>query len=279
MSNRTLNIVKLVFLLLILIPLCVISYRIVVKGSMNMSVFSIGSGELVRQESFSDVSAVRVDLVSCPVTVTTHEGNGVSVDISKIGLGIQGRNIPTVKMEGNTLVITEPRAIVSFSTAGYHVELSVPANDRMDYDMKSVSGHVHLEAPSDKAYLRSTSGSVRLDASCVDVTAESVSGSIRIHGDDSTKSVRADNTSGSIRVAAGKNVESIYADSTSGSIKISIPESLGYKMDYKSVSGSVKDEYRGIKYDKNGSALMKGDGEVDITAHNVSGSIRLEDWD
>ncbi len=279
MSNRTLNIFKLVFLLLILIPLCVISYRIVVKGSLNMSILGFSNGEVVKQESFADVSALRTDLVSCSVNVTTHAADGVSVTIRKVGLGSQGKNMPSVKLDGDVLAITEPRVIMSFSVTGYIVDVAVPASSRMDYDLSTISGHVHLDAMSDNAKLHSTSGAVRVDASCVDVVAESTSGSIRIRGDESTKSVRANNTSGSIRIAAGENVQTIDADNTSGSIRISIPARLGYTMDYSSVSGSIKDDYRGIKYDKHGSALMKGDGEVKITAHNVSGGIKLEDWE
>ena len=276
MSNRTVNICKLILLLALLVPLCVLGYRMVSKGSMDM--FSFHGGKAVLQESYTGVTAVRTDLCSCSVSVSTHNSGETEVEIRRVGLGLGANDAPQVKLEGGALEITQPRTLFSFSTVGYAVSIRVPADSLMDYELRSVSGSVRLYAPGGKVFAKTTSGSIRVGGSAADVQAESVSGGIRLYGDERTRRMRADNTSGSIKVAAGENAESIHTQSISGSIKISIPKTLGYTLDYKSVSGSVKDEYRGISYERHGVATQ-GDGQAAITAHNTSGSIKLTDWE
>ncbi|MDO5112576.1 MAG: DUF4097 family beta strand repeat-containing protein, partial [Clostridia bacterium] len=227
----------------------------------------------------SGVTAVKADLVSCPVNVSTHSGSDTRVKIRRVGLGIGRSNEPAVSLENGVLTVRQPRVLLNFSTVGYIVDITVPADACLDYDLMSISGSVRLDAPGNTAKLRTTSGSIRMSGSAVNVEAESVSGSVKLYGDERTQTVRAVTTSGSIKTAAGKNAQSIYATSTSGSVKISIPPDLGYTMDYKTASGSVKDVYRGVAYEKQGTAEAWGANVVAITARSTSGSIKLTDWD
>ena len=148
----------------------------------------------------------------------------------------------------------------------------------MSFTMSSLSGSISLNAKSLNSDLSTISGSIKVYRGGLSLTAGSTSGSVKVF--EAFEKVSASSVSGSIKIRANDGTISVGAETVSGSIKVMLPPSAGYELSYSTTSGSVKDEYRGKSFDKEGTASFGSDGaNIKINASSISGSIKLCDFD
>ena len=82
--------------------------------------------------------------------------------------------------------------------------------------------------------------------------------------------------SGSIKMSLDKPIlfDSVF-ETVSGSISIAMPEHPGFSHNYRSVSGSIKNDFTGFSGSDKGVIVYKT-GQVFIETKSVSGSIKIE---
>lgn len=272
MSRKTLLIIKLALYIFLFLLVLALSAQILWKGWSPMT-FS-GSGKLVSSEHFTDVTSVQIGASSYSIEVTEHDDPDTIVSFYRVGLGSAAE--PDVILENGTLQISEQGVIIGLHLGGGRIVVQVPRGSKLPYALSSVSGSIHLDAVSTTAKLHSISGSLKAYQAGGKLIADTTSGSIKLY--KPFVSIDAQSTSGSIKAAANAETEKMLARSVSGSVKLALRDVPGYQLTYRSVSGSVKDEYHGISYGKSGSAPW-GDGSLVIDAKTTSGSIKLTDWD
>lgn len=272
MSRKTVLIVKLVVLCVLFALVSAVAWRVVVKGWGEMRIAN-GSGELISSETYAAVDAVEVDIKSANVEVLPHNEDTVLVEIYRSGISM-GPD-PVSCLTGSTVHVTQALGI-GIHLGGGKILIYVPADRVMDYSLQTISGTIALQAPSKSALLHTVSGSVRATGGGASIDASTVSGSIRINAPYET--VVCKTTSGSIRTSADAATQSITASSVSGSVRVRMDDVSGYRMRYSNVSGSVRDEYHDLRYEKKGESVW-GDESLSLDLRSTSGSIRLESWD
>lgn len=272
MSRKSVLIAKLVVLCVLFVLVSAVAWRVVGKGwgSVRMN---FGSGELIASEVYESADTIDVNIQSFSVEVQPHNEDTVRIKVYRSGFSTV--KPPEITLEGSAVRVTQPN-ILGFSLGGGRVLIYVPADHVLDYSLETVSGSVRLNIASKSAVLRSVSGSIRATGGGPSVDASSVSGSIRIYAPYET--VVCKTTSGTVRTSADAATQSIAASSVSGSVRVRMDGVSGYQMRYSNVSGSVKDEYNGLCYEKNGESVW-GDESLSLDLRSTSGSIRLENWD
>ncbi len=230
------------------------------------------SDDPVFQERYDGVESVACALRSYAIEVRTWEGPDVEVSFYRWGLG--GGELPETRVENGRLTVTEPWTL-GLLLGGGKVVVQVPAGTAMPYELRTVSGSVKLDAPCTTAALETTSGSVKVYRSGAALTARTVSGSIKVYEPFPAQDLRT--TSGSVKAAADAGTEEVRMQTVSGSIKLQLEGITGYRLEHHVTSGSVRDEYRNIRYEQDGTDTW-GDGSLWIHASTTSGSIKLTDW-
>lgn len=271
--NRKLLIAKLVALIVLLVVVCAIAVQVIFKGWGSMTQFA-GSGTLVSRTEFSLAEEVDVNLASFGVEVFTHDKENFIVDFYRSGFGTI--KDPTIELIDGVLTVKETIMPIGINLGSGKIIVYVPEGTPLPYTLHSTSGSVRLRAPSTSANLHSTSGSVKVYSGGETLTAESTSGSVKVYAP--FKTIDANSTSGSVKLIADAQSESIKARSVSGSVKIALDGVTGYILDYKTVSGSVKDTYANAKYSGRYGSIRWGDESLKITAQSTSSSIKLTDW-
>lgn len=271
--NKKSLITKLICLIVLLVLVCAVAVQFIFGGSSIMSL-SNNERSLVFSKTFDDVSELKVSSSSYAVEVVTHRGDGFTVDFYRNGLGTMDE--PTVELKGGVLTVEEPIRIVRFQIGYGKIVISVPEDSVLPYNLKSTSGSVKLDAQSTSAKLKSVSGSVSVYQPGETLDASSTSGSVKVYAP--FNEINAHSISGSVKVTADAKTQTIKATSTSGSVRISLDGVSGYTLDYKTVSGSTKDEYRDFSYGSGRGNTAWGDESLEMIASSTSGSIRLTDW-
>ncbi len=271
---RNALIFKLIVLIVVFLLLAVFAVRLIVSGGSGFVFnWNLGNeGTLESTDSFSGITAVQAEAYSYAVYVQEHSGTNTTVEFYSTGFGNAEK--PEISCKGGVLTVKE-QARFGIHFGSGRIVISVPADSKLDYKLTSVSGSMKLNATGNNVDITNTSGSVKVWGGGTKLSVASVSGSVKIY--DAFESIDVKSTSGSVKVVADTNTKSVSLSSTSGSIKLMLPTSIGYKWDYTTVSGSVKDEYRGTSYSKNGAAVY-GDESLLIKMKNTSGSSKLCDW-
>lgn len=272
-SNKTALTIKLIALIVVFLLVAAFSIKLIFRGYSGMTSFDIGS-KLLSSESYSGIKAVDSSLLSYGLSVEEHESSQTLVEI--YSTGVFTSRVPTVGAKGGTLTIKQEQHTPGLTLGGGRVVIKVPKGSALDYSLVSASGSTALDAMCKNADVTSVSGSVKVSGGGETLSVASTSGSVKVS--KPFKTIDVDSVSGSIKVAANKTSDSLALNSTSGSVKIMLMDNIGYTMRFGTTSGSVKDEYSGVSYRKNGSADW-GDKSLSITAETVSGSIKLCDWD
>ncbi len=243
----------------------------------------------------SSVSEIDISLVSESLTVVA--GGGSSVEVSVKTNKVEAYD-PEVSCENGRLVIIQRNGRLPVGYQG-EVEIRIPSSFALvegnGWIMRTVSGSIKADALcANTITVGSISGSVKLDkVQCLDVLdVSSISGSIDISGstvkllassksgkiemDGTALEIAADNTSGSIQMSLDKPIlfDSVF-ETVSGSISIEMPEHPGFSHNYKSTSGSIKNDFTGFSGNDKGVTVYKS-AQVFIQTKTVSGSIKIE---
>lgn len=271
MTRKNLLFIRLILLILLFVFICAAGLAIT-KG---YGAHGMGNGTV---QSFSGVNKIIVNSFSLPVRIVEGDVTEVTVtdNTSFYGLGF-GRN-NSVYQTDDSLYFNEGKRIsflLGFTSGD--VTIKVPRKTALEYQLINTSGSISLDAPSKNTLkIRSTSGSLKVFQGGEDLDLVSASGSVRIYS--GFKTARIKSTSGSTRVTADERSRELSCNSTSGSTKIRFDRVSGYDITYSSTSGSVKDRYHDIVYDRKGHGSY-GDDSLKINIKNTSGSTKLCDWE
>ncbi len=268
-------------------------------------------------DSYKGVTAISAAQTALPVRISAGNTGRVTVKCHVEKMTVNKKNFRiTARMNGSTLEIRqEPREGLSFNNVVGYLEITVPAGVKT-VSIATVSGSVRAEGFSLEKYtvntvsgsiaaqslsvaelaMNSTSGSIRLsDISASAVRLGSTSGSIsldRVKGDKagiSTTSgsirlkdayfaaVNLNSVSGSLTAYLGERIKQVNANTVSGSVSLFFKKSLKNN-DYNlnSTSGSIRIE--GLASARRQLRLGSGNGDVNVQANTVSGSISVREF-
>lgn len=221
--------------------------------------------------SYHNIENIDVSAISSSVSIEEYDGSTTEYEF----FSFTDKSNPTVEVNGNTLRI-EQKMRIGVEFFGSRIVIRVPKNDTLSYNTKTVSGSISLNAKSKDADLETVSGSIKVYLGGESIAANTTSGSVKIQ--QPFKNIDLSTVSGSIKAVTDKNTKVVSADTTSGSVKISLPSDCDYTLNYSTTSGSVRDDYHGISFDKRGSTTYGNkDNAMTISASTVSGSISLTD--
>ncbi|MEG0238832.1 DUF4097 family beta strand repeat-containing protein [Anaerorhabdus sp.] len=270
-------ITKLVVLSILLIVVCGIASTAFIGYKTNWGFFSNRDSvknELVKEERFSNIENIKVNVVEESIVVYEHNSNDVVVKY----YGNKDR-VPVMNATGNDLRIEREKEwyffVFNFGYSG-RVEIYAPSDQINKLDLSNVSGSVDVQPDIKDLFVDTVSGNIEGQASGIDADLNTVSGNIRMYG--TFNEIDAETVSGNIRLKTEANSK-LTASTVSGTVRCNLYDpSVGYEVEFSSVSGSFKDEYNNQKF----SGDMKtnfGDRELQFDVETVSGGFKLEDWD
>ena len=251
MSKRTLLWIQLVVLILAFVVVATAAAIAIAGGKFSISL--LGDGKLTTEATFSQVTDIAVNGHTCAVEIVAGDGPDVTVQYYKGG--ILPADAPTWEQTDGLLTVTAAEG--NFLTGG-RIIVEVPETAGLNYQLDTVSGSIKVYVGGGDLTARCTTGSVKVYEPFETLDVETTTGSVKVTADDATTRC--------------------HLTSTTGSIKVALEDVTGYTMTASSKTGSVKDEYHGLSYERTVSGAVWGDGTMDVEAKATTGSIKLTDW-
>jgi len=259
--------------------------------------------EAVDEQTFSytfdatKIDSIETELTNDNVEVMPYNGNEILVEITS---NMPEKYRAKAFAKGTTLCVESKELynILNWNIYKNSVVIKLPysfaANSNHLYEIKTVSGEISItDIAGNSLEVKSTSGNISV-SKCRMVSSEmtTVSGEIKTESCE-IKEVDVKSTSGEILVDCNSDdiefgtisgnitfcankmpVEKIEAESVSGSVSFKLPENNGYTFEYKTTSGSVKDDFLNFHAENSGRSSYKS-GSCKVKAKTVSGSISI----
>lgn len=265
-------------LLWIRLILLILLFLVIAAGIGTSLIFGLhGRAEGGTVRSFAGVEKISVDSVSLPVHIM--EGNVTEVTVTDntqvFGLALGKKH--SVHQTDDTLYLNEGNHFpFMFGVSTGEINIEVPKGTALEYRIKVTSGSASLDAPSKNTLeIKNISGSVKVLQGGDSLDLVNTSGSVQI--DSGFETARVKSISGTVLISTDAHSKKLTCDNTSGSMKIRMKPISGYDIKYSTISGSLRDLYHDIDYNKDGHNIY-GDGSLKLEAKNISGSIKLCDW-
>lgn len=141
-----------------------------------------------------------------------------------------------------------------------------------DLDLETVSGIITVQGSFAAILADATSGDVEITAANTtrEASVSTVSGSIAISGEISE--LDAESTSGDVTISCGTELAELDIDTTSADVSLTIPESLGFELEFHTASGELDAK---LPLVMEGEQLRYGDGSTEIEISTTSGDLNL----
>lgn len=271
MTNKRLLWIRLILLILL--------FLVISAGAVTALSLGLQRGKMSSTvQSFQGINKISVNAASLSVRIVEDSVTKVTVTDNTRVFGLVPGKKSAAYQTADTLYFNERNHFpFLFGSITGEITIEVPKGTPLEYQLNITSGSIYLDAPSKNTLkIKNTSGSVKVlqGADHLDLTCTSGSA----HIDSAFETAKVKNTSGTILLSADEHSKELTCDNTSGTIKIRLDPSAGYDLSYFAVSGSFKDLYHDINYSKNGHNIY-GDGSLKLDAKNISGSIKLCNWD
>lgn len=267
--NKRALLIKLIILIAVFVSILLFLGRSVREGGFHIIRFN---EKLQDTGSFYNIESIDVNAVSSSVKIEEYDGSTTEYEF----FSYTDNNNPAVEVADNTLKLVQ-KARVGVDYFGSRIVIRVPKSDKLSYYINSTSGSISLNAKSLGASLKTVSGYIKVYSGGGSIFAATTSGSVKVLGP--FENLDLSTVSGSIKAVSDENTKAVSAETTSGSIKISLPSECSYTMSYSTQSGSIRDDYHGISFDKRGNTTYGSkDNAMQIKASTVSGSIKLCDF-
>ncbi|MDE2461951.1 MAG: DUF4097 family beta strand repeat protein, partial [Gammaproteobacteria bacterium] len=152
-----------------------------------------------------------------------------------------------------------------------------------DISTRSVSGDVTITGSASGAHIlgHSVSGDVKIGSVEGDVQAESISGIVKVFN-SSVSRVRLNSTSGNVEFSAALAKSGSYTfNSTSGNLSLAFPGTPNARFDLYTFSGDIDNNFgpKAQRTSEYGPGMelhfTSGSGSAQVTAHTLSGNIKL----
>lgn len=201
---------------------------------------------------------IDITWISENVSITVWDEDYILLENSSDGTALQ------YEIDDDTLVMDQSE---NFFSSGSPVILTLP-RALVEQGLKNLTISVTsssvsiLDVSAEELDLSSVSGSFDITGAFDEVDVETTSGTVNFSG--SFRSGSFDSMSGSMYVTTQSAPETIRADSVSGTVSLTLPEHVGYTVDFDTISGSFdSDRY------------THGDGSSEIRVETVSGTLSI----
>lgn len=251
MNKRALLWIQLVVLILAFVVVLTTASMAIAGGKFSASL--MGDGELEAEASFSQVTDITVHGRTCAVEIVAGDGPDVTIQYYKGG--ILPADAPTWEQADGLLTVTAAEG--NFLTGG-RIIVEVSEDAGLSYQLNTVSGSIKVYVGGGDLTVRCTTGSVKVYEPFETMDVETTTGSVKVTADAATTRCRL--------------------ISTTGSVKVALEGVNGYTMTASSKTGSIKDEYHDLSYERTVSGAVWGDGTMDVEAKATTGSIKFTDW-
>ena len=219
----------------------------------------------------------------------------VSASSSSLQINVSNRNERNV--DNTELKLMIPKG-ASLDASAVSADIDVSGLDNERLTASSVSGHVDVNASSNRVSIESVSGDVEFNGYTLRISAESVSGDIVLSG--VSGEVSASTVSGDMELKAGQiesgKFETVSGDMTasaevsdngklgvesmSGDVTIVLPASQSGVFKAESFSGRIGTNFGSVNRAKHGPGshlkYVAGNGGAEIRIESFSGNIKLK---
>ena len=162
---------------------------------------------------------------------------------------------------------------LSVKTTSGDLEASDLRCQRLNF--KAVSGDLRADGAVEELHAESLSGDIDLAGQVGSLWANTASGDIQFAG--AVQSAQASSASGDVIMTCDPLPEKAELTSKSGDCELSVPEGVGFSLQYSVVTGEMESEFdlTGAVGTKNGGAIYLDGGESALSLSSVSGDIAL----
>ena len=158
------------------------------------------------------------------------------------------------------------------------IRIALPLRVWKNLGIETVSGDIRCEdfLEAEEMRVRSTSGDITLKGYIRDAELTSVSGDIFYNGDMGKMSVNS--CSGDVRLYTGILPASLDVDTKSGDCSLRLPETEGFTLRYRTVSGDIRSNMELVSKvgEQSGKAVYKDGGDREFSVSSISGDISIE---
>ncbi len=213
----------------------------------NESAYTVGGGEI--SESVKEID---IEWVEESVTVEYCDGDALTISESADG--------EISEKLALRYLVEEGKLSVKFASNGRH-------------KIKNLNKKLYVGIPRgtrlDKLVIDAVSGNVKVEADAAVLQIDTVSGEINARAD--AKDICVDTVSANVRLYLG-NFSSLKVDSVSGNVNAYLPQKLGFKLSYSTVSGAFSSS---LEFRK-GKDYIRLDGENTMEVSTVSGNLSID---
>lgn len=136
------------------------------------------------------------------------------------------------------------------------------------------SGNIRLRSLTGTSHeIRSSSGTIRIGSLVGESALHVTSGTVRVEHFEGSGSFTS--SSGSVNVGVDRIDGDLNVQCTSGTVRVSIPESLAFRFDAESLSGSVKTDFPSERNGRRTTASVGSAPNHTLRCQTTSGSIRV----
>jgi DUF4097 and DUF4098 domain-containing protein YvlB len=204
--------------------------------------------------------------------VVTHEGGALAIRAAAGKSAALGRLISAGRRARVALEVSLPRrAELTVSTVSADVRVRGCGGDQ---SVSTVTGDARIDDAAGRVQVRTVSGSAVVRGHAIQVEASTTSGRLAVDV-DRIESMRLRSVSGDVEVVGGLVAGSDHRiESLSGDI--SLRTGQGAALVARTVSGRIVADEGTRRDARNGAAVLTvGNGQAEVQARSVSGSIRL----
>lgn len=244
-----------------------------------------------------DLTGLDIRLISGDVDIRVDSDPGAQVVISG-----STQQLQITRLEDGTLTIRPDDRTASaayFSTRGLtatDVELVLPARHWNRIHIHTASGDVDLRDPIDTAELAVTtaSGDVDLRGSTGPTRVATASGDADLRGDYgelsvhtasgdvdllecSARTISCESASGDIDLRLTALPQTLKGSSKSGDIDLRIPDGLGFRLGFRTISGDLRTDFDlvGTLSARSREAMYLDGGSCEMNLETISGDVTL----
>lgn len=214
----------------------------------NESAYTVGGGQTAES-----VKEIDIDWVEGNVTVEYCDGDSLTISESADG------EIPE-KLALRYLVEEEKLTVKCASNGRHRIK---------DLDKKLFVG-IPRGTRLDKLVIDSVSGDIKVEADAATLQIDTVSGEINARVD--AEEITVDTVSANVNLYLG-DFSSLEVNTVSGNIYTYLPQNLGFKLSYSTVSGIFSSP---LEFRKGGKDYIRLDGESSMEVSTVSGKLSVD---
>lgn len=226
------------------------------------------SGEAV--VAVSEVSVVELDWIAGQITVQLWDEDTVSVSESG-----SGKHPMKWQLENGRLTVRYCETGIAANLEQKDLLVQLPRDaDHLQLSISTVSASADLACGALQSLrFDSTSGDLTGEAQCGSFAADTTSGNVNFSG--AAGEAELDTVSGMFSMNLTDTLRELSFDSVSGDLELTLPETLGFEVEWDTVSGEFRHEHSLQRSDDDGWSFYGSSGFAEIEIDTTSGDAQL----